>query len=189
MDTERIQTVNNLSRTASVFISVLLINACSSTGEPSTRSPTAILDDDKIEYRAERDIKQSDSRFAASHIVIVSHNGVVLLAGEVESEDLKQKAGEIVEHMELVRSVHNELEIGPVTSFAKRSDDTWITTKVKTKLIAHGNIDAGLINVTTENGVVFLMGTIPTAQAEAAVEVARTVSGVQKIVKVFEYTD
>jgi osmotically-inducible protein OsmY len=189
MDTERIHTVNNFVCRISVVISILLASACSTTGESGTRSATAILDDDKIEYRAERDIKQSDPRFATSHLVIVSHNAVVLLAGEVESDDLKQRAGEIVEHMELVRSVHNELEVGPVTSFSRRTDDTWITTKVKTKLIAHGNIDAGLINITTENGVVFLMGKVPTAQADAAVEVAQTVSGVQKIVKVFELTD
>jgi len=189
MDTERIHPVKKLISAATLFASYVLLGACSTVTDPGARSPTVMLDDDKTESRANRDIKASDPRFASAHIVVVSHNGVVLLAGEVESEDLKQKAGEVVEHMELVKSVHNELEIGPVTSLSKRSDDAWITTKVKTAMLAHGHIDVGLINVTTENGVVFLMGTVPQTQADAAVEVAQSVSGVKKIVKVFEYTN
>lgn len=187
MDTERIHPVKKFSIASLLFTSFMLVGACSTVTDAGARSPTMILDDDKIESRADRDIKASDPGFAAAHIVVVSHNGVVLLAGEVPSEELKQKAGEVVEHMELVKSVHNELEIGPATSLSKRSDDTWITTKVKTKMIAHGGIDVGLINVTTENGVVFLMGIVPQAQADAAVEATQSVSGVKKIVKVFEY--
>lgn len=189
MDTERIFTVKSIFSTAALFICFMFATGCSTVTDPGSRTPTMILDDDKIESRAIRDIKASDPRFASAHIVVVSHRGVVLLAGEVESEDLKQKAGEVVEHMELVKSVHNELEVGPVTSFSRRSDDAWITTKVKSAMIAHGKIDVGLINVTTENGVVFLMGAVPQTQADAAVEVAQSVSGVKKIVKVFEYTN
>jgi osmotically-inducible protein OsmY len=167
----------------------LFLSACSSVTAPGTRSPNAILDDDQIEYRANRDIKLSDPAFDGSHIVVVSHKGVVLLCGEVPTEALKEKAGDVVVKMELVKAVHNELEVGPVTSLTTRTTDAWITTKVKSKMIAHGGIDVGQINVTTENGTVFLMGLIPRAQADAAVEVAGTVSGVKKIVKVFEYTD
>lgn len=189
MDTERIHTVKNLTRSTVLLLSVAFVGACSTVTDPGTRSPTTILDDDKIESRAERDIRAADPGFESAHIVVVSHSGVVLLAGEVASEDLKQKAGEVVEHMELVRSVHNELEVGPVTSLKQRTDDTLITTKVKTKMIAHGHIDVGQINVTTENGVVFLMGIVPQTQADAAVDVAQSVSGVKKIVKAFEYSN
>ena len=189
MDTERIYAVKIFLGTATLFFSLVFITACSTVTDPGARSPTTILDDDKIESRADRDIKASDPRFASAHIVVVSHSGVVLLAGEVESEDLKQKAGEVVKQMELVRSVHNEIEVGPNTTLSRRSDDAWITTKVKTAMIGHGHIDVGLINVTTENAVVFLMGAIPQTQADAAVEVAQSVSGVKKIVKVFEYTN
>jgi osmotically-inducible protein OsmY len=70
-----------------------------------------------------------------------------------------------------------------------RSNDSWLTTKVKTKLVAHGAIDSSRINVTTENSVVYLLGIVPREQAEFAVEVTQTVDGVTKIVKVFEYTD
>jgi osmotically-inducible protein OsmY len=189
MDTERIFAVKKIFNTLALFVLFMLASACSSVTGPGARSPTMILDDDKTESRANRDIKASDPRFASAHIVVVSHRGVVLLAGEVPSEDLKQKAGEVVEQMELVKSVHNELEVGPVTSLSKRSDDAWITTKVKSAMIAHGKIDVGLINVTTENGVVFLMGAVPQTQADVAVEVAQSVSGVKKIVKVFEYTN
>lgn len=168
---------------------IVLASACSTITDSSTRSVNTILNDDQIETVALRMIKESDPRFADCHVVVVSHKGVVLLAGEVSDEALKQKAGEVVLKLDLVKSLHNELEIGSPTAWSTRSNDAWITTKVKGAMIAHGGIDVGVINVTTENGVVFLMGNVAHSVANAAVEAASTVSGVQKIVKVFQYTD
>lgn len=176
-------------RSALAALLVVLVCACSTITDSSTRSVNTILDDDQIETVALRMIKQSDPRFADCHVVVVSHNGVVLLAGEVGDETLKQKAGEIVLGMSLVKSVHNELEIGPPTAWSTRSNDAWITTKVKGAMIAHGGIDVGAINVTTENSVVFMMGDVTHSVADAAVAAASTVSGVTKIVKVFDYSD
>jgi osmotically-inducible protein OsmY len=168
---------------------VVLACACSTVTDSSTRSVNTILNDDQIESVALRMIKESDPRFAACHVVVVSHKGVVLLAGEVTDEGLKQKAGEVVLKLDLVKSVHNELEIGSPTAWSTRSNDAWITTKVKGAMLAHGGIDVGTINVTTENGVVFLMGNVTHSVADATVEAASTVSGVRKIVKVFDYSD
>jgi osmotically-inducible protein OsmY len=142
-----------------------------------------------LEYNAEKEIKASDPRFESAHIVVVSFNGLVLLVGEVESEELKAKAGEVVNTFKAARSVHNELAVSGPISMVARSNDSWLTTKVKTKLVAHGAIDSSRINVTTENSVVYLLGIVPREQAEFAVEVTQTVDGVTKIVKVFEYTD
>jgi len=192
MDTKRIRPViPTLRYLALLFVFALSLSACAlfSGNDPGVRTPATVWSDDMIEYRTDKAIKDSDPRFESSHIVVVSHSGIVLLVGEVESDDLKTKAGDVAQNVENVRSVHNELTIGGPISLIARSNDSWLTTKVKTKLVAHGAIDSTRIDVTTENGVVYLMGAIPQEQARYAVEVTQTVYGVEKIVKVFEYTD
>ncbi len=191
MDTERIHAVNATLQRLFVRLSVVcIVSACGSlTGDPGSRTPETIWDDQTVEFDALQKIKAADPQFESSHIVVVSHHGVVLLAGEVGSEALKIKAAEVVAAMDHVERVHNELEISGPTSLVARSNDAWLTTKVKAKLIAHGAIDADRINVTTENSVVFLMGTVPREQARYAVEVTQSVAGVAKVVKVFEYID
>jgi len=170
---------------------VLALCGCATTGieDPGSRSPPKVWEDQMLEYDAEKAIKASDPRFESAHLVIVSFNGLVLLVGEVESDELKAKAGEVVNTFKAVRSVHNELAVSGPISMVARSNDSWLTTKVKTKLVAHGAIDSSRINVTTENSVVYLQGIVPRQQAEYAVAVTQTVDGVTKIVKVFEYTD
>lgn len=190
MDTKRIHSVIRISRVSLLSLVVGVLSACSVTGnDPGLRTPPTVWADDMIEYHAGKAIKESDPRFEAAHVVVVSHSGIVLLVGEVESEELKTKAGEVTQSVENVRNVHNELTISGPISMVARSNDSWLTTKVKTKLLAHGAIDSTRIDVTTENGVVYLMGTVPQEQARYAVEVTQTVDGVVKIVKVFEYTD
>lgn len=192
MDTGRIHTLkDNVLAILLVASAITMLGACGtlSGDDPGARAPDTIWDDQKIEYNALKDIKASDPRFESSHVVIVSHNGIVLLAGQVEDQELKLKAAEVADTLIGVREVHNELVIGGPSSMVARSNDAWLTTKVKTKLIGHGAIDSDRINVTTENGVVFLMGTVTREQARYAIEVTQTVFGVEKIVKVFEYTD
>jgi osmotically-inducible protein OsmY len=188
MDTKRIYTLNGLSRCLLLMCALSALAACTTTptGVPA---PVAIWDDQKLEYQVAQEIRASDPGFDSAHLVIVCRSGIVLIAGEVESEELKVKAGEVANSLEPVRTVHNELEIGGPISLVARSNDSWLTTKVKTKLVAHGAIDSDRINVTTENGVVFLLGTVSKEQARYAVEVTQTVFGISKIVKVFEYTD
>jgi osmotically-inducible protein OsmY len=192
MDTKRIHSVIRISRLSLFslfFVSVLSTCATFTGSDPGVRTPPTVWADDMIEYHAGKAIKESDPRFESAHVVIVSHSGIVLLVGEVESEELKSKAAEVTQSIENVRNIHNELTISGPISMVARSNDSWLTTKVKTKLVAHGAIDSTRIDVTTENGVVYLMGTVPQEQARYAVEVTQTVDGVVKIVKVFEYTD
>jgi len=189
MDTKRIYTLTHTLRITLFATATSLLTACATTSDSGIPAPVAIWDDQKLEYQAAQEIRASDPGFGSAHLVIVSRDGIVLLAGEVETEELKAKAAEVVNTLAPVRSVHNELEVGGPISLVARSNDSWLTTKVKTKLVAHGAIDSDRINVTTENGVVFLMGTVPREQARYAVEVTQTVFGISKIVKVFEYTD
>lgn len=191
MDSERIHALNHtLLRLLTQLLFVLIVGACGSlTGDPGSRTPETIWDDQTVEFEAVQKINATDPQFESSRIVVVSHHGVVLLAGQVANDELKRKAAEVVASMDHVDRVHNELEISGPISMVARSNDAWLTTKVKTKLVGHSAIDADRINVTTENGVVFLMGTVTREQAGYAVEVAQNVDGVEKIVKVFEYID
>ncbi len=138
---------------------------------------------------AKRNIKRSDPRFKSANLVIVSHKGIVLLAGQVESDDLIAKAQSVVEELAKVRRVHNELTAGGSTGYAARSSDAWLTTKVKGAMASHEAVDSDRINVTTVDSVVYLMGSVSREQADFAVEVAQSISGIKRIVKVFEYLD
>lgn len=146
-----------------------------------------MLDDQVIESTVKRQIWNSDPGFDSSHLIAVSYNGVLLLAGQVESADLKRKAEAIAAGNDRVRKVHNELQVGGPISMVARANDGWLTTKVKTRMLADAEIAAGKVKVVTDNGTVYLMGMLPRAEADKAVEAARAVYGVQKIVKVFEY--
>lgn len=177
--------------TVSALLFIALSTGCATlTGsDPGARSPGVIIDDEGIERVAKRDIKRSDPRFKSAHLVIVSHKGIVLLAGQVESDDLIGKAQEVVEGLAKVRRVHNELTAGGSIGYTSRSSDAWVTSKVKTAMAAHEAVDSDRINVTTVDSVVYLMGSVTREQADFAVAVAQTIEGIKRIVKVFEYTD
>jgi osmotically-inducible protein OsmY len=126
------------------------------------------------------------------HINIISINGVVLLVGQAPTEAARQKAAELVTPILKVRLVHNEMTIAAPNSYMTRSSDSLITAKVKTKLFTikeHDNFDPTRVKVVTENGIVYLMGILTHSEADNVTDAARQVSGVQKIVKLFEYLD
>ncbi len=104
----------------------------------------------------------------------------------MQTEKLKQQAEEIARGVKKVRTVHNQLQVGGPISMVARANDSWITTKIKTKMLA-SKVPGRKVKVVTEDGVVYLMGMLPREQADAAVDAARSVYGVQKIVKIFEY--
>ncbi len=171
-----------------LLLSLALTAGCAVfSDDPRVRTPGVIIDDQVIETLVKREIWNSDPAFDSAHLVAVSYNGVLLLTGQVETTELKQKAEEIAAGLEKVRKVHNELEVGGPISMVARANDSWLTTKVKTKMLADAEVAARKVKVVTENGTVYLMGMLPRDEADAAVEAARSVYGVQKIVKVFEY--
>ena len=171
-----------------VLIGLTLLCGCTTlSSDPRSRTTGAYIDDGVIESLVEREVYASDESFESAHLVVVSYNGVVLLAGQVHSEALRQKAGQVAGRIDKVRRVQNELEVGGTTSVLTRTSDAWITSKVKTRLMADEQIQGTRVKVLTENGVVYLMGLIPREEGDRAAEIARRVYGVQKIVKVFEY--
>lgn len=149
------------------------------------RTSGTFVEDENIELKATKNIY--DTLGEASHVNITSFKGNVLLTGEVPDEKTKQKASSIAQGIENVKSVTNELTIGPKTSISSRTNDTYITSKVKAQFVSENRFQANFVKVVTENSVVYLMGYVTQKEAEDAVEIARNTGGVSSVVKVFEY--
>ncbi|OGT42878.1 MAG: hypothetical protein A3F42_06510 [Gammaproteobacteria bacterium RIFCSPHIGHO2_12_FULL_37_34] len=122
-----------------------------------------------------------------SHIEVTVFNGVVLLTGETPNANWREQAEEIAKSVPDVTRVYNQLSVEGPTSTLTRTSDSWITTKIKSQMLATDDLKSSSIKVLTENGTVYLMGMVSREQAEIAVDIARQVSGVQKVVKIFQY--
>ncbi|ARU27449.1 BON domain-containing protein [Cellvibrio sp. PSBB006] len=154
---------------------------------PGKRTVGATIDDRNIETIAMVNMIKAHPGLADARIIVNSHNGVVLLTGQVASNDLRQLASDTVNKISTVRQLHNELQVGPYVPMSTRTYDTWLTTKIKTKLIANKEIDNSRVRVITEAKTVFLMGMVSRREAEIVTDIARTTGGVRKVVRVFEY--
>ena len=116
----------------------------------------------------------------------MSYAGRVLLMGDVPSEQIKQSAQERASKVEKVKQVYNQLRVGEITSLSVRTNDSWLSTKVTTALINTKEVPSRTITVATERGVVYLMGRVTAAEGERAAKAAAGVTGVNKVVKLFE---
>jgi osmotically-inducible protein OsmY len=166
--------------------------ATGATAVHDRRTVGTFIDDEGIELKARMAIFDDKELNSQIHINIISINGVVLLVGQAPTEAARQKAAELVSPIPKVRLVHNEMTIAAPNSYMTRSSDSLITAKVKTKLFTikeHDNFDPTRVKVVTENGIVYLMGILNHSEADNVTDAARQVSGVQKIVKLFEYLD
>ncbi len=148
-----------------------------------------MLEDSNVETKVIVNLHAADEAFHDAHVVAVSYNGYVLLAGQVNSETLKAKATEVVRAVRGVRRIYNELEIAAPSSAMTRTSDAWITTKVKSLLISDNDIEGTRVKVVTEDGVVYLLGLATAAEAGRIAEKAAGVSGVQRVVRLFELID
>ncbi len=186
-----------LFSTLLITLLLLSLQGCSSiisatTEEPiedknTERSTGSFIDDEIIETKALVNLDKAHPDLAQAHITVTSYNGVVLLAGQAQNEELRQLAAATVAKINKVRRVHNEITIAGNSSMLARSNDTWITTKVKTKLLANSTVEGHRLKVVTENGVVYLMGLASKEEADRAADLVRKTSGVQKVVRIFEY--
>ena len=157
--------------------------------DPTVRTWGSWVDDQTIENYANVNISKADERFKVSRVKVVSFNGTVLLIGQVPDEELKVLAEETIQKLDHVQKIYNELTIGAPTSLIEQSNDSWLTTKITTKFIQNKQVNSDRIKVNTEKGAVYLMGLVTPNQALAAVNLVKNTGGVQKIVKVFEYTN
>lgn len=149
------------------------------------RTLGAQTEDKSITVKAELELRKVTN--GAGNINVTSFNRRVLLTGEVRDEAMKQAAEREVRAIANVVSVINELQISGMSSYTSRSSDALITTKVKTSLVDMKTVSAISFKVTTERGVVYLMGLVTPREGNIAADVAKGVSGVTRVVKIFEY--
>ncbi|MBO6554910.1 MAG: BON domain-containing protein [Pseudomonadales bacterium] len=159
----------------------LTLSGCAAT------SVSGIFNDARNESLVKKRIDNAHPALKDANISVNSFDGIVLITGQVPSVDLIPIATAEAEPLRNVRKVHNELQVAGETTVLSRTNDSWLTTKVKSALTANEDTDVNRIKVVTENEVVYLMGRLTLAEADAAVKVTRDIQGVQKIVKVFEY--
>jgi osmotically-inducible protein OsmY len=150
------------------------------------RSVGAQTDDEAIELKMSNNIGAGYGDRV--HVNVTSYNGIVLLTGEVPTQDLVGAIGEIARTTAKVRRIHNEITVGSVSDVGSRSNDSYITSKVKTRFVeANKTFSATHVKVVTERQVVYLMGLVRRDEGDAAGQIAATTSGVSRVVKLFEY--
>ena len=175
-----------LSGLMSGCIGVMVAGAAGSLVVYDRRSITMIEKDARNFYVINRGMA-NDRRFRDSRILVTSYDQVVLLTGQATSALLKEKVEKIAQNAPRVRRVYNEVTIEEPVSMAQRSEDTLITGRVRTQLLTKKGLESGSIRIVTENSVVYLMGIVTHEQANLAVDAARQVQGVSKVVKIFQY--
>jgi osmotically-inducible protein OsmY len=151
------------------------------------RTVGTIADDQTIEVRAANRI--GDALKGSIHVNVTSFNRAVLLTGEVPDAAARERAERIARDVDNVRVVYNELAVSGVTPLSSRTTDTVTTSKVKARFVDVQKFSPVHVKVVTENGVVYLMGLVKKQEANDATDIARTTSGVRKVVRVFEYQD
>ncbi|MBU2885388.1 BON domain-containing protein [Gilvimarinus agarilyticus] len=182
-----------------LLMTILISSGCTSiigatTNEPITidpgkRSLGVKIDDQQIETIASVNIDKAHALLDQAPVSAHSFNAVVLLVGQVPTSDMRELAGATVKKLPNVRQVHNELQVQAPISLLDGANDSWLTTKIKSKLLTNRDIDGGRLNIITENNTVFLMGLVTHAEAKVITDIARHTGGVQKVVRVFEYID
>ena len=151
------------------------------------RTSGIFIEDQGIELKTQS--RLSEKLKDQAHVNVTSYNLALLLTGEAPTELLRADAESVVKTIPNVRQVFNELAIAPVTSFVNRSNDSLITTKVKARMVDANKFNIVHVKVVTEASTVYLLGIVTRKEAEDATEIARTTTGVIKVVRLFEYLD
>lgn len=151
------------------------------------RTLGTVIDDQTLELKVNAAFRNDELLYESSHINVTSYGRSVLLTGETPSKDLKERAMKIAQSIPNIEKTYNELEILAPSSLISRARDSWISTKIKAKLIAQKGIDSARIKVVTERSTVYLIGLVTSKEAELAVNLVSHTEGVQRVVKIFNY--
>ena len=182
----------NFNRISFFLLLLSTIMFLPSCGNYEKRSAGTTLDDQTLEYEVINSIYSHSSFSPDDHIKVEVHQGIVLLAGETVSEENRTLATELAEAPKLTRRVVNDLTVGERAGFGGKSNNLWLTSKVNSVLLKEnllpGN-DASRIKVVSSQHTVYLMGLFTHEEGDAIAEVVRNIGGVEKVVKVFDYTD
>lgn len=161
--------------------------AAAAAGERRTLG--AFVDDESIEIKARKALNDERDFGDDVHINITSMNGIVLLTGEATTEDKRDRAMALIREIQGIRRIVSEIRVAEPRAFAYTTHDGWITSKVKAKLLGTEGLPSNQIKVVTENSVVYLMGLVKQKEGDMAAEATRSVGGITRVVKLFEYLD
>ena len=188
-----------LLRLSLIFSTLVFLNSCATVISATTgddgiqenkgrRSVGAVVDDNSIETAIKVNLNAADEQLKKAHINVVSFNGTVLMVGQVPSQEMKNLATRVARtSSSRVKEVYNELEVAGTTTFLSRSNDAWLTAKIKTLMLADSEVSGFRTKVISENGVVYLMGLLSQEDANKTVNLVSNTKGVTKVVRAFEY--
>jgi osmotically-inducible protein OsmY len=182
-----------------IFASVTLAQGCApvivaggataAAAAGERRTLGAFVDDGSIEIKARKALNDERDFGDDVHINITSMNGIVLLTGETTTEDKRERAMALIQPIPGIRRIVSEIRVAEPRAFAYTTHDGWITSKVKAKLLGTEGLPSNQIKVVTENSVVYLMGLVKQQEGDVAAEATRSVGGITRVVKLFEYLD
>jgi osmotically-inducible protein OsmY len=189
-----------LLRVAALAIAVSLVTMtgctsimASATGDqpvgsdPGERTLSMRLQDSSIKNAADINIYKADKKFHDANVNVISFYGDVLLAGQVQDEDMKAQAEKIVRHIAEVKKIYNELAVEPVSPYLVRSNDSLIDMRIRSNLLLEKGFPSSQTKVFTVEGTVYLMGKLTPADSDRAVNIIKQTSGVKKIIKLMDY--
>jgi osmotically-inducible protein OsmY len=182
-----------------LFIFLLLTGCVALVGGAVVGSATAatvydhrdvktIVDDDWLRHRVDQFMSEEPELVEKCHISAAVYHNNILLVGQAPTAELKQRAESVARKVPELRRLYNEITVEEPISMFLRTQDSWITTQVKSTLINTEGLKSGAFKVVTENSAVFLMGIVTHEQADLAVEQTRRIEHVRRVIKVFEYT-
>ncbi|MBE9515661.1 MAG: BON domain-containing protein [Proteobacteria bacterium] len=148
-----------------------------------------VIDDQNIELKMRRYTMQRKQLRDNTHVNFTSVNGIVLLSGEVQTDEQRKELLTAARAVAGVRRTVNQMNIAPLSSLGSRSHDVWLTGKVKARLAGDRRVDSTRIKVVSEASSVYLMGLVTRQEGADAADAARVVSGAKRIVKLFDYID
>lgn len=151
------------------------------------RSFSKQIDDQRIEFIAHNELNKEKALSKNTNLHIISMNGTVLVIGQAPNSYLRDLAIKTIQDVANIVTIHNQIRIGSTTAITTRSNDIWLTSKVKSALLANSEVNAKDVKVVTENSEVFLLGLVTKAEANIVVEITRNISGVSRVFKAFEY--
>ena len=183
-----------------VLLSVCALHGCAATVVGGTvggaalvaqdpRTTGSFIEDQAIELKAYAALRREPDTASKVHASFTSYDRVVLISGEANDAQARERVAELVRTIPNVRKVHNELNLAAPSAIPSRWSDAYVTTKVKSRFLSTEGVNPLRIKVVTENGTVYLMGIVSRQEAEAATQVARTTAGVQRVVRLFDLAD
>lgn len=179
-----------------VLISALLLQGCvaaavvgtAAVGTKAATDPRTVgtqVDDSTLELRVNSALNKDEQLKKEARVNVMAWQGKVLLTGQVPSTDLASQAKQIAMGVEGTTEVFNEIRQGEPIGLGTASSDTWITTKVRSQLLGSDQVKSSAVKVTTENGEVFLMGSLTEREGKAAADIASRISGVKHVTTAF----